>query len=281
MVKLTNSTITAEIAALGAELQSLKLNGAEYLWNGDPAYWTGRAPVLFPICGGVADDTYTYGGKKYRLPKHGFARKREFTLESASDNAATFLLRSDDDTRGGYPFEFELRARYALYGATLVADYMATNTGECDMLFSVGAHEGYACPEGIAAYDLVFERPENLRANVLHGNLLGRDTIPVLEGDTLALDPRYFEVDALVFTDVKSRKVTLRNRATGRSVEVRFDGFPYLLIWQKHNAPYICIEPWCGLPDYIDGDGTLAGKAGIITAAPGETIVRTHTVRLM
>ena len=236
---------------------------------------------MFPICGGVTNDEYEYGGIKYKLPKHGFARKRVFALESAADNAATFLLRSDDGTRGSYPFDFELRARFGLYGDTLVTDYIVTNAGEGDMPFSVGAHEGYACPKGIAAYDLVFERPESLSANVLHGNLLGHDTIPVLEGDTLALDPKYFEVDALVFTGVKSRQVTLRNRASGRGVSVRFDGFPYLLVWQKYGAPYICVEPWSGLPDFTDASGRIADKAGIIVAAPGETVVRTHTIRLL
>lgn len=281
MLKLTNGIISAEIAELGAELQSLKKGSADYLWDGDPKYWTGRAPIMFPICGGLANDEYEHGGKKYNLPKHGFARKRTFATESAGEASATLLLRADNETRAAYPFDFELRVRFSLVGDTLVTDYIVTNAGREPMPFSVGAHEAYACPEGIAAYDLTFERTERLRANVLHGNLLGRDTLPVLEGDTLALDTKYFEVDALVFTELKSRAVTLRNRASGRGVAVRFDGFPYLLVWQKCGAPYICVEPWSGLPDFTDSDGTLTGKAGIITAAPGETIVRMHTMRLI
>lgn len=281
MIKLSNGIISAEIASLGAELQSLKKGSVEYLWDGRPEYWTGRAPIMFPICGGVTNDEYEYDGKRYTLPKHGFARKKKFTVESAGSDFAVLLLRDDADTRSGYPFTFELRARFALIGESLVTDYIATNCGDKPMPFSVGAHEAYVCPEGISEYELKFEQSEQLRAHALYGNLLGHETTPILDGDTLALDPKYFEIDALVFTDVKSRAVTLRNKSTGRGVAVRFDGFPYLLIWQKCGAPYICIEPWCGLPDFVDATGRIVDKPGIIVAAPGETVVRTHSVRLI
>lgn len=281
MIKLTNGIISTEITELGAELQSLKKGDVEYLWDGRPEYWSGRAPILFPICGGVADDKYEYDGKAYTLPKHGFARKKSFTVESAGSDFAVLLLRDDEETREGYPFVFELRARFALVGDTLVTDYIVTNKDTKPMPFSVGAHEAYVCPEGISEYELVFEKSEQLNANVLHGNLLGHETTPIHEGDTLALNPKYFEIDALVFTDVKSRAVTLRNKTNGRGVAVRFDNHPYLLIWQKCGAPYICIEPWCGIPDYVDSTGRILEKPGIIVAAPGETIVRTHTVRLI
>lgn len=281
MVHLSNGIIKAEIAELGAELQSLQKGDVEYLWDGRPEYWNGRAPILFPICGGLADDEYEYDGKRYTLAKHGFARGKKFTVESAGRDFAVFVLRDDEKTRESYPFAFEFRARFALVGDTLVTDYIVTNKNDVPMPFSVGAHEAYVCPEGIAAYELVFEQPEQLGANVLHGNLLGHETTPIHEGDTLELHPKYFEIDALVFTDIKSRAVTLRNKSTGRGVAVRFDGFPYLLIWQKCGAPYICIEPWCGIPDYIDSTGRILEKPGIIVAAPGETVVRTHTVRLI
>ncbi len=281
MIKLSNGIISAEITAMGAELQSLKKGSTEYLWDGKPEYWSGRAPILFPICGGVTNDEYEYDGKRYTLPKHGFARKKKFTVESAGSDNAVLLLLVDEETRAGYPFDFELRARFALIGETLVTDYIVTNCSDKPMPFSVGAHEAYACPEGITGYELVFEKPEQLRAHAVHGNLLGHETTPVLDGDTLALDPKYFEIDALVFSEVRSRAVTLRNKATGRGVAVRFEGFPYLLIWQKCGAPYICIEPWCGLPDFVDATGRITDKPGIIVAAPGETVVRTHTVRLI
>jgi len=281
MIKISNGIISAEIAELGAELQSLIKGGTEYLWDGRPEYWSGRAPILFPICGGLDGDEYEYDGKCYKLPKHGFARRKEFTVEAAGADWAVLLLRDDEETREGYPFAFEFRARFTLIGDTLVTDYIVTNKDTRPMPFSVGAHEAYACPEGISEYELVFEKYEELGSNIVEGNLLSHNKVPVLSGDTLALDPKYFEVDALVFTDVKSRAVTLRHKPTGRGVAVRFDGFQYLLIWQKCGAPYICIEPWCGLPDFVDSTGCILEKLGIIVAAPGETIVRTHTVRLL
>ena len=98
MVTIKNDVITAEINTLGAELNSIKVNGEDRLWSGDPAFWTGKAPVLFPICGGLKDDKFTYNGKEYTLNKHGFAKFKEFEVEKTTKNSAVFLLKSDEET---------------------------------------------------------------------------------------------------------------------------------------------------------------------------------------
>lgn len=49
----------------GAQLSSVELkeNGKEFLWQGDPSVWYGRAPVLFPIIGQLLDGKYRYSGR--------------------------------------------------------------------------------------------------------------------------------------------------------------------------------------------------------------------------
>ena len=48
---LKNKELTVIFESKGATLHSIKDNdGVEYLWEGDPEYWSGQAPVLFPIC---------------------------------------------------------------------------------------------------------------------------------------------------------------------------------------------------------------------------------------
>lgn len=276
---ISNDRIKATISTLGAEIQSVTVDGKENIWEGDPNVWSGHAPLLFPICGGLRDDAYVFGGKSYTLEKHGYARFAEFTAEKVSENEATFLLCSDDTSRKQFPFEYELRVTYTIEENKINVVYSVKNTDAKDMYFSIGAHEAYACPEGIEEYSIEFEKSENLVCNALEGNYLSHETYSVGENTReLALKYDYFAVDALVFLSLKSRKAFLKNRTTGRKIEVDYDGFDYLLLWTKPGAKYICIEPWCGIPDFADSTGDFTKKEGIIRLAAGDTYVRTHSM---
>lgn len=279
MIKLENNLITVELDPHGAEMKAVQVNGENRLWSGDPAVWAGRAPVLFPICGGLPDDMFTYNGKEYHLKKHGFARFMDFEVVSATDTSATFLLESNPETLEQYPFAFRLYLTYTLHGAAIDICYQVKNTDTKTMYFSIGSHEGYACPEGIEEYDLLFEKAETLNTCDLDGNLIAPTLTPILkESKFLPLYDKLFEADALVFKDVKSREVTLRNRKTGKSVSVKFDGFNYLLFWTKPGAPYLCIEPWTGIPPMVGSTGDITKKEGITALEAQDTFTVTHTV---
>ena len=281
MVVLDNGAVRAEIAELGAELRKITINGEERLWSGDENVWSGVAPTLFPICGGIKDDKFILDGTEYLLEKHGFARKSNFIVERSNGVSAVFLLKSNEETLKKYPWEFEFRIKYTLTGTAVRVDYEVKNLSDKVMYTSVGAHEGYSCPEGVEDYDIIFEKKETLKTHRLDGTLISHDTDTVLyESDTLPLYNKYFDIDALIFTDIKSRFVTLRNRKTGKSVSVSFDGFDYLLIWSKPqaNAPYVCIEPWTTCPSYVNDSYDLSEKDGMKAVNPGETFARTHTI---
>lgn len=279
MVKITNGIITVEIAELGAEIKKLTVNGEDRLWSGDPEWWANVAPVLFPICGGLKDDKFTFEGKTYDLQKHGFAKLMEFEVEKTGKSFATFLLKDTPETLKSFPWEFEFRITYTLIGHRVEVKYDVKNLSSKTMYMSVGSHEAYACPEGIEDYDIIFEKKENLKAAVVKGKLLGRETETVLlDSDTLPLYNKYFDVDALVFTDLKSRFVTLRNRKTGKSVSVSFPDRDYLLLWTKPSAPYICIEPWSGIPSYEDDSLDITAKTGINAVPPNTHFISTHNI---
>lgn len=126
----------------GAELRSITLrkNGKEFLWQGDPSVWYGRAPVLFPVVGQLLDGKYSYNGREYELAKHGFARRSVFTFKEQRDDSMTFSLASSDATRKSYPFEFELLITYSVSGRTLTCTSTVINKTDGEMYFSVGAH---------------------------------------------------------------------------------------------------------------------------------------------
>ena len=279
MVILDNGILHVEIAEIGAEIRRVTKDGEERFYDGNPDFWTGVAPILFPVCGGLKDCKYTFGGETYEIEKHGFARHSLFEVEWATATEAVFLLKESEETLKAFPWSFEFRVKYTLSGSSIRVEYDIFNTDSKTMYVSVGAHEAYACPEGVEDYDIIFEKKETLRSVQVEEGILSRKTETVLyNSDTLPLYNKYFEIDALVLTDIKSRFVTLRNRKNGKSVSVSFGDFDYLLIWTIPEAPYVCIEPWTAPPSYQDEGYDITKKEGTTKIEPSESFKTKHII---
>ncbi len=280
MITITNGILTASITEQGAELCSLVKNGFEYLWSGDARVWGHTAPVLFPTLCTLKNNQYTLDGTTYHLAKHGFLRDKTFTVECVTENSATLLYTDTEETRKVYPFAFAFRVIFTLSDSTLSVEYRVDNENDKTMYFSVGAHEAYATPEGIEDYDIIFPQKENLETVLLTaGGLLQKQTMTIgKDTEYLPLYDKYFLLDTLIFRNLKSRSLSLRNRKTGREVVVAYPNCDYLAIWHKPSAGYVCIEPWSGLPDPEDTDGNLATKEGILTLAPHAQYRNIHTI---
>ena len=237
IITISNEKITLSISTLGAEMKSIKKGARELLWEGNPAVWSGQAPILFPICGGLREDKFIYENKEYILQKHGYARNVNFEIESTNRTSSVFLLCSNEESQKHYPFDYEFRVCYALEGNTINISYTALNTGNRTMYYAVGAHEAYACPNGIEEWSLIFDKEEEVSRNVLNGNQLEYPPVSFAKnGQELPLKNEYFKTDAIVLADVKSRKVTLKNRNNGECIGVEYEGNDYLLIWTKPEA---------------------------------------------
>jgi len=285
-IVLDNGRLRVTAESFGAELGSLKRSDApeEYLWQGDPAWWNRRAPVLFPIVGRLRDDRYTWRGESFSLGQHGFARDRRFTLVGHDALSARFELRDDADTRAAYPFAFRLAIEHRLDGESLRSVYEVTNSGGDELPFSLGAHPGLRCPliEGEVFEDHVveFEREETADRHLVVDGLIDRLSEPLLRRErSLPLRRDHYTRGALVATALESRRATLRSQRSGRGVELSYPGFPFFGIWTKPGAPFVCLEPWCGIADRIDASGRLEDKAGLIRLAPGATFRREITLR--
>lgn len=285
---IQNDFFIATVSTTGAELQSLrsKKTGLEYIWNGDAAYWSGRAPILFPILCSLKDGRYTYKGKEYQMPKHGYIRNAELVHKSVSPagEVMSFTCGDTEETRKIYPFSYELEIIFRLEANTLYVDYIVKNKSVDEMYFSIGAHEAFNCPrregESFDDYYLVFEQAEHpwekLTLDVQKG-LLDGGTAPVFEGDTLPLKHSLFEDDALIFKNIGSKKLWIKSNKSDEIVEACYDGAANLGIWTSPNAPFICIEPWCGLPDYTDSTGDITKKDSIVRLEGKEVFTFTHS----
>jgi len=279
MLILKNDRIYIEIAELGAEIRKLTFDGEDMIWSGDAKFWSGTAPVLFPICGALRDGKYTFDGKEYTMPKHGFACNSIFTVEKRGHNFLTLLLKATPETLEMYPFDFELRITYRLRGNALKVEYDVKNTDSKEMYFSVGAHEAYACHEGIEEYDIIFPQNETLDTCEIKDGILDHTHHRLLtDSNVLPLYTRYFESDSLIFKGLKSRSATLRNRISGKSVTVEFPQFDYFLVWTQPHAGFVCLEPWCGIPSIYDEGYEIEQKEGMLSLSPHDSCHREHTI---
>lgn len=252
IVTIKSEELTVKIKPFGAEITSVTdSSGREYIWSGDEKFWAGQAPVLFPVVGRLFDSKFTYCGKSYEMPAHGFAKDSEFEVEYSDHNSATFLLCSNDETRKIYPFDFEFRVTYKVYDKSIAVDFETKNLTDGDMCYSLGAHEGYALSGDVSNYSLVFSDTENapLYEVGTDYNILEKPKLFLENTKEIKLSDDLFAVDAMVFFDLKSGAVALRDDRNGETINVEIPGFNTLLVWKVPKAEYVCIEPWSGTPD--------------------------------
>lgn len=278
---LKNDCLTVEISTLGAELKSIKQNsGEERLWQGDPQWWNGQAPLLFPICGCLSEGKYLHKGVCYDLPMHGFGRRNVFEVEESNYTKAIFLLQSSFETLKVYPFEFELRVIYELKENRISITYVVINKTDGEMYFSVGSHEAYNCEGKTTDYEMFFEKDEPLVNYLLDGPLLNGKTedMAYVNGALTFTDEKFKELDTYIFLNTESKKVTLRKKGSDRSISVEFPGIDNLLIWKEPGSEFFCIEPWCGLPDYVGEVKEISQKPAINKLEKNAVFEKTHTI---
>lgn len=278
LVTIASDTLTAAINPLGAELWSLTDRaGAQWMTDADPAFWSGHAPLLFPVVGSLAGDTLRHDGQAYALPRHGFARRSTFELVAHDGATAHFRLQDSDATREVYPFAFVLEMAFAVEGATLAMTATVSNPGNETLPFSFGYHPAFAWPlpgsTDKHAHRLVFTKDEPApirRVRKDSGLMLDKGFASPVRGRILPLREGLFVADAVVWTDLASRALTYGVEG-GPALDVAFPDTTMLGLWQVPGANYICIEPWAGHADPEGFAGDIADKPGIVLLAPGES----------
>lgn len=263
---LQNNQLTVTISNFGAELKSIKdANQTEYLWQADPKYWNKTSPILFPIVGSLINDTYSYNGTQYHLSRHGFARDYEFVGEKISETEAIFTLEANAETLKIYPFLFKLSLHYQLINTTLSCSYIISNLDDKKMPFCIGGHPAFSLPDGMANYELYFNKDTLLNRLELTDKGLISDKVETisLNNQYLPLNHELFYKDALVFRDLKSNEIAILNKQKKQILNFNFEGFTHFGIWSAKNAPFVCLEPWCGMADLQNHNQKIEEKEGV------------------
>ena len=277
-VTIKNEYLTAIINEKGAELTSLSANQIEYIWQADPNYWGRHAPILFPFVGRLKNDQYTYQGENYPMGQHGFARDKKFKLLEQTAEKATFVLKSDAETKKIYPFDFVLIVSYEVWGEGLRIRFEVQNPSSGELIFALGGHPAFNIPlEENLTFDDYFIAfsPQKSRIKIpLEGPFANLDQKTLGQTNTnIQLSHDLFKEDALIYETRGLNSYTVGSEDSKHNVTVTYNNIPYVGFWSPmpKEAPFLCIEPWWGFADTVNSNGKLEEKAGMQHLPANET----------
>lgn len=273
----------AVVDTFGGELISFQTSDkTEYLWGGDPSYWNGRSPHLFPIIGTTKHSS--------SLKKHGFVRIQDLSLISYTDSEISLCLNDTEATRECYPYSFSFIVTHKLHKEGFTTSYTIRNTDSKAMPFCIGGHVGFACPlhedELFEDYLVHFPNQEVLHPLTMTSNNLYDDNLRyTLECNQgfLPLSYNLFDSDALIFNPANVSEVSLIHKKTRKGVHFSFPDFPVLALWTMPHkeSPYICIEPWHGMPALVSDGDTLFDKPYVTVLEPSTEKTFTYEMSII
>lgn len=267
----------------GAELTSIKFNDKEMLHQGKE-YWNRHAPILFPIVGQIKNGETIINGQIYKMGQHGFARDMEFEEIEKSENIHKYLLKSNKQTLEKFPFEFELYVTYEVKENEIITKYEAINKDENEMLFGLGGHPAFICNYSEEEYEIAFsEKEDKIEFFKLKDGLIDTEKAKnILNNNKIYLKENTFDQDAIIMKNINSNKVILQNTKTNKKIlEFDFTGFPYLALWSKKGAPFVCIEPWFNTADKIYSNGEFKDKENILKLKPNEKFECRYKIKFL
>ena len=295
IISISNGSLTASIDTMGAQLMSLLKGESEYLWQGDANWWPRRAPILFPIVGVLKDSKAESAEGTVSLARHGLARLNQFEVVEQSPSSVTLQLKSTEETRKAYPYDFELKLIFSVAGDTLTQTYEITNPANVVLPFTLGAHPAFNIPipsveaTSLDQYHLLFTRSWTSYGPSITDEGLCDYTTPqrlIVDSDTLSLSWELIDREkTITLEDVPDRRITLATSTEAPSeahgIQMDFEGFDYLGIWSAApGCPFVALEPWCGIADTVDCDGIFEHKPGIISLEPEQSITKTLSVKV-
>lgn len=271
-VRIGNDEVSVEVSSLGAEMQALRTSdGQSWLWHGDPAFWSGRSPILFPIVGRAPEDQLGIAGENYAMGQHGFARRSLFSLAARGIDFCRFELRASAASRAAYPFDFLLAVEHRVVGRGVMVSAELRNLDSRSMPFGIGFHPAFCWPlPGCAGavHEVRLDNGAEPLLMRLQGGLLRPEALasPFAQG-ALRLDPGLFAADAMIFPEGAGSG--LRYGAGGKAVRLTWKNLPNLAIWSKPGAPFVCLEPWHGMAARLGEGNGIEARPFTIVLAPG------------
>lgn len=179
----------------------------------------GGVPVVFP--------QFSDRGP---LPRHGFARTRNWcrvAAPDAADDAAMLVLRltDDDKTRAAWPHAFALELRLRVQGPTLHISLACSNTGSTHWTFAAALHTY------LRVNDSALASVAGLAGHGYHDAVDRQDKV---QHDALA--PIRGEIDRVYAGVGQPLQLHDGGSAVPRTVRVEQTGFDDVVVWNPGAA---------------------------------------------
>ena len=285
-LSIRSDEMSVKVSTDGAQLMSVEKNGTEYLWQGDPAYWADRAPVLFPAVGAVRNGRTIFEGKYYDLTKHGLVRHAEFAVREHTAGSVTLGVTDSEESLLKYPYHFDFSVKYEVKENVLSCEMTAVNTGSRKMPYILGGHPAFNVPFAggkFEDYAVRFEKPETMSLPSINADMLIDHSQPLMKIENLSeikLSHDLFLNDALIFDGTDSKKISLVS-PDGKSIEMDYSDFAIIAVWSSRNGgPFAALEPWVGCATCTDEDDDFLSKRYVQILEPGEKKSYAFTVRI-
>lgn len=289
LISIKNKDLIGTVDTSGGELIALTDKECDYLWSGDEAFWTGRSPHLFPIIGTLENNKLIAENQEFILGKHGFLRNSEFTVYEDNHDSITLYLKSNEETLKEYPYNFIFYVTHTLTENGVVTSYRIVNEDTKNIYFNVGGHVGVRCPletgEEFSDYEIVFSK--DLNTNVYfpeNDNPIKRKSAVSFfhNCNNLELSHHYFEKGSMIIDGIEAKSLTLKSKKSNKGIKFSYADYPVLALWTfgQKKAPYICLEPWHGLPA-MEGDVEFNKKPYNIKLAQGEERILSYSIEIL
>lgn len=289
MVTIQNDRFTATINEVGAELTHLvdQASHRDLIWNND--LWPKHAPVLFPAIGRSNEDSYLIDGQRYEMPQHGFVSGETFMIVDQTPTAVTLSLTANAATRVYYPFYFELQVTFTLVATGLNLTFSVQNHGQQDLSYSLGSHPAFNVPfeagEAFTDYELVLDpAPTDLQqfeiVKTPNPYRSGKELPVTTDKGVIKLNYPMFDAGLIILKAPNLAHLTLQSTKSKHSISLNLDDFDYVTLWTKEGAqaPFLCLEPFNGLPDVAGDLRELATKKGNHHVAAGQSETMAYTI---
>lgn len=284
---IKNEYYSITVSNLGAELISIKgADGFEYMWQATEGFWDSHAPLLFPACGRLLNQKYTYRGTEYAMDVHGFVKDFEFAIASKEGGHIIMSLSSSAETKKIYPFDFTAVASYELRGKEIIFTFKVTNNGSEEMPYMFGWHPGFALPTDggadIEDYRLELGVNELTWHPLQNGPFINPNSKPyaIPDGAYHLNEKEIYSNDTMIFTRHNNALKMVCDK-NSYELDMSFsENLPYLCLWKDefNAAKFLCIEPWSAVPaDGVTPENFDTRKMNRL--APGKSELYSYTMK--
>lgn len=287
-MRIENDFLRVETNPKGGSLTSIfdKKRNKELLYQPIPESWSGQDVFIFPMVARLKNGACTIDGKEYHMKNHGLIRYMRGE-ESVKDGCIHNVFESNDETLAQFPYSFKAESIYSLSGNELKVTYKVRNISDSDMPYMIGGHPAFMLDgerkEGEFAIDgnyLTFDQKVRL-VRIAQEETCSFNTGEEDYGtvDRIDLSKGMFRhINTYIFKAEGFDSITL-HKLDGSKITIKKNDISYLALWSGNEwGNFIAIEPWNGVPDYLDSDSEFKNKMGVSLLKPGEEAEFSYSV---